>query len=131
MTGVRIAAVGDVHLDADVVGRYRPALDQLGDTAHVFGHQHLCGSPVRQVEEIRFDDIVLRNHDVERSKEHVADRIGLEVVADHEVKLPQNPLMSLIRRRRHVMLPVDQFVPLPVIGKQQEVVVGELYGGTG
>ncbi|MEV8515845.1 metallophosphoesterase [Dactylosporangium sp. NPDC051484] len=27
---VRVAAVGDVHLDADVVGRYRPALEHLG-----------------------------------------------------------------------------------------------------
>jgi Icc-related predicted phosphoesterase len=32
---IRIAAVGDVHLDADVVGRYRPALDQLPDVADV------------------------------------------------------------------------------------------------
>ncbi|WP_433050166.1 metallophosphoesterase family protein [Dactylosporangium sp. CS-033363] len=30
---VRVAAVGDVHLDADVVGRYRPALEHLGDKA--------------------------------------------------------------------------------------------------
>jgi len=28
-----VAAVGDVHLDADVVGRYRPALEHLGDKA--------------------------------------------------------------------------------------------------
>ncbi|MEV6520756.1 metallophosphoesterase [Longispora sp. NPDC051575] len=35
MTGVRVAAVGDVHLDAGVVGRYRPALDELGDRADV------------------------------------------------------------------------------------------------
>src|SRR5688572_1481647 len=35
MTGVRIAAVGDVHLDADVLGRYRPALEQLGEKADV------------------------------------------------------------------------------------------------
>ncbi|AGL14896.1 metallophosphoesterase [Actinoplanes sp. N902-109] len=30
---IRIAAVGDVHVDKDVVGRYRPALDQLPDVA--------------------------------------------------------------------------------------------------
>ena len=30
---IRIAAVGDVHVDADVVGRYRPALEQLPDRA--------------------------------------------------------------------------------------------------
>ncbi len=32
---IRVAAVGDVHLDADVVGRYRPALDQLPECADV------------------------------------------------------------------------------------------------
>ena len=32
---VRVAAVGDVHLDRDVVGRFRPALDHLGDKADV------------------------------------------------------------------------------------------------
>ena len=32
---IRIAAVGDVHVDADVVGRYRPALEQLSDVADV------------------------------------------------------------------------------------------------
>jgi Icc-related predicted phosphoesterase len=30
---VRVAAVGDVHLDADVLGRYRPALEHLGGKA--------------------------------------------------------------------------------------------------
>jgi Icc-related predicted phosphoesterase len=33
VSGVRIAAVGDVHLDEDVVGRFRPALDHLGGKA--------------------------------------------------------------------------------------------------
>ena len=32
---VRVAAVGDVHIDQDVVGRYRPALEQLGGCADV------------------------------------------------------------------------------------------------
>ncbi len=32
---IRIAAVGDVHIDADVVGRYRPALEQLPGQADV------------------------------------------------------------------------------------------------
>ncbi len=30
---IRIAAVGDVHVDKDVVGRYRPALDRLPEVA--------------------------------------------------------------------------------------------------
>ncbi|HKT03113.1 MAG TPA: metallophosphoesterase [Rugosimonospora sp.] len=32
---VRVAAVGDVHMDEDVRGRYRPALDQLPECADV------------------------------------------------------------------------------------------------
>ncbi len=32
---IRLAGVGDVHLDADVLGRYRPALEQLADCADV------------------------------------------------------------------------------------------------
>jgi len=32
---IRVAAVGDVHVDADVVGRYRPALTELADCADV------------------------------------------------------------------------------------------------
>ncbi|HWG98369.1 MAG TPA: metallophosphoesterase [Pilimelia sp.] len=32
---IRIAAVGDVHLDADVLGRYRPALERLPEHADV------------------------------------------------------------------------------------------------
>jgi Icc-related predicted phosphoesterase len=32
---IRVAGVGDVHLDADVLGRYRPALEQLPDHADV------------------------------------------------------------------------------------------------
>ena len=35
MTEVRVAAVGDVHMDEDVLGRFRPALDELGDCADV------------------------------------------------------------------------------------------------
>jgi Icc-related predicted phosphoesterase len=32
---VRVAAVGDVHIDGDMVGRYRPALEHLGANADV------------------------------------------------------------------------------------------------
>ncbi|ROO58481.1 Icc-related predicted phosphoesterase [Micromonospora sp. Llam0] len=32
---IRVAAVGDVHMDSDVLGRFRPALAQLGDRADV------------------------------------------------------------------------------------------------
>ena len=70
---IRIAAVGDVHVDKDVVGRYRPALDRLpevGDVLLVAGDLTRHGT----VEEARcfateFGDldvpviVVLGNHD--------------------------------------------------------------------
>jgi Icc-related predicted phosphoesterase len=34
-TKIRVAAVGDVHMDRDVLGRYRPALAELPDCADV------------------------------------------------------------------------------------------------
>jgi Icc-related predicted phosphoesterase len=35
VSAIRVAAVGDVHIDAGVVGRYRPALDDIADHADV------------------------------------------------------------------------------------------------
>jgi len=70
---IRIAAVGDVHLDQDVVGRFRPALEQLPDSADVL---LLAGDLTRHGTEsearcvaIEFGDLgvpvvtVLGNHD--------------------------------------------------------------------
>jgi Icc-related predicted phosphoesterase len=70
---IRVAAVGDVHMDADVLGRYRPALEELPDRADVL---LLAGDLTRHgtVSEARcvaheFGDIgvpvvaVLGNHD--------------------------------------------------------------------
>src|SRR2546428_352809 len=54
-----------------------------------------------------------------------------EVRTNQPVQIAQDPLMPRIRRWRHVVLPVDQLVPLPVVGEEQEVVVGELHAGTG
>src|SRR5688500_11956945 len=51
----------------------------------------------------------------------------LEVLPHPEVDIPDDPLMNTGGRRRHVVLPVDQFVPAPIVWEQQEVVVGELH----
>lgn len=80
---VRIAAVGDVHLDRDVLGRYRPALDHLGAKADML---LLAGDLTRHgtVEEARcvateFGDLavpviaVLGNHDYQSDdQDHVS-----------------------------------------------------------
>lgn len=70
---IRIAAVGDVHLDEDVMGRFRPALEELSDHADVLllaGDltRHGTESEARCVAE-EFGDLgvpvltVLGNHD--------------------------------------------------------------------
>ena len=51
--------------------------------------------------------------------------------ADEQVQPAQDLLMPHIGRRCHVMLPVDQLVPLPIVREEQEVVVGELQTGSG
>lgn len=46
--------------------------------------------------------------------------------ADEEVQVPQDGLMPRVRRGRHIMLPVDQLMPPPVIREEEEVVVRQL-----
>ena len=43
----------------------------------------------------------------------------------------RNALMFDVRRRRHIVLPVDQLMPLPIVWEEQEVLVGELHAGAG
>src|SRR5688572_32691644 len=82
---VRVAAVGDVHIDSDVRGRYRPALEQLGTVADVL---LLAGDLTRHgtVEEARcvaaeFRDLpvpviaVLGNHDYHCDQPHLVTKI--------------------------------------------------------
>lgn len=38
-------------------------------------------------------------------------------------------LMSRVGRWRHLMLPFDELVPLPIVWEEQKVVVGELARG--
>jgi len=64
-----------------------------------------------------------------------SDGMRLQVGPDRPVQLPEDVLMLDVRRRRHIVLPVDQLVPFPIVWEQQEVVVGELHAlrraGTG
>src|SRR5262245_58080564 len=57
--------------------------------------------------------------------------VNLQPRADQQVDIARHPLMLRIGRRRHVVLSVDELVPLPIVWEQQEVVVGELHAGAG
>jgi hypothetical protein len=50
-----------------------------------------------------------------------------EMRSDHPVEATGNALMLGVRRSRHIVLPLNQLVPLPIVGEQQKVVVGELH----
>ncbi|OZV78478.1 metallophosphoesterase [Micromonospora echinospora] len=77
---IRIAAVGDVHLDEDVVGRFRPALEELPDCADVL---LLAGD--------------LTRHGTENEARCVAEEFGglgvpvLTVLGNHDHQCDQVP----------------------------------------
>jgi Icc-related predicted phosphoesterase len=82
---IRVAAVGDVHMDVDLLGRYRPALEELPDRADALllaGDLTRHGTP----EEARcaaqeFGDLpvpviaVLGNHDYHSDQEDEVSRV--------------------------------------------------------
>lgn len=85
---IRVAAVGDVHMDVDLLGRYRPALEQLPERADAL---LLAGDLTRHgtVDEARcaaqeFGDLavpviaVLGNHDYHSDQEEEVSRVMRE-----------------------------------------------------
>ena len=114
-------------------GAGRPDLhDEIWRAVHPVA-QDLGRPLVRHVQQIRLDDIECGEDDVEGRQEDSSDRRRGQVVCDRQVQPADDGLVRQFRRRRHVVLSVDQLVPLPIFGKQQEVVVGELHarGGAG
>jgi hypothetical protein len=55
--------------------------------------------------------------------------VAFQPRTDQQDQVQGDLLMFQIGRRRHVVLSVDQLVPLPVVGEQHELVVGELHAG--
>ena len=88
---IRIAAVGDVHLDEDVVGRFRPALERLPEQADVL---LLAGD--------------LTRHGTEEEARCVATEFGglavpvVAVLGNHDYHCDQVPqVVARARGRRH------------------------------
>jgi Icc-related predicted phosphoesterase len=82
---IRIAAVGDVHLDEDVLGRYRPALDTLPEVADVL---LLAGDLTRHGTEAEA-----------RCVAHEFGGLGVPVVAvlgNHDYHSDQAPLVTRV-----------------------------------
>jgi hypothetical protein len=96
---------------------------------HVLAGKQFRRTFVGYVEEIGLDDVEAREQHVERREEDSTDRMVPKPGADREVQVAGDCLVPEIGRRRHIVLPVDQLVPLPIVGKEQEVVVGELLPG--
>jgi hypothetical protein len=85
----------------------------------------------RQIEQVGFDDVELGKDDVVGCVEDGADRVQSRASPNEEVEVAQEALVLRARRGCHVVLPVDQLVPLPIVGEEQEVVVGELHAWAG
>jgi hypothetical protein len=82
---------------------------------------------VREEKEIGLDHVEIRQDDVERRSEHATDGALAKIAPDHSEKIAGNRLVLPDRRRRHVVLSVDQLVPHPVVREVHVVVVGELH----
>ena len=96
--------------------------DQVRRAHDVLAGEKRRGTLIRDVQQVGFDDVEHREANVEWGVEDLTERVLLKPVIDWYEPLG-NPLMSDVKRRRHVVLPVDQFVPLPIFGEEQEVVV--------
>lgn len=82
---IRVAAVGDVHMDVDVLGRYRPSLEQLGERADVLllagdltrhGTVNEAECVVREFGDLPVPVVaVLGNHDYHSDQQHEVTKV--------------------------------------------------------
>jgi hypothetical protein len=68
---------------------------------------------------------VIRKDDIERRNEDVTDRVLLQVGGDLHHQAQDDGLMTHVGRRRHVVCPVDELVPVSVVREVHEIVVRE------
>lgn len=99
---IRVAAVGDVHMDKDVVGRFRPALDTLDDHADLLllaGDLTRHGTPdeahcvAEEFGHLKVPVIaVLGNHDYHSDQEsavsHILESVGIKVLEGGATVVP-------------------------------------------
>src|SRR5205814_1433661 len=87
---------------------WRRDLDNdLGSAVYILPRQNGGRPLVREVLQIRLDDIEVREHDIERWQEDFADRMCFQLRGDHQVEASENFLVRDAWRRRHVVLSVD------------------------
>ena len=107
---------------------WRANLDNyVGHAVNVQRRDHARGSFVRNVKQVGLHDVEVGEDDVQGGVEHASDWVCFEIRPDQGEEVARYLLMPDIGGRRHVVLSVDQLVPLPVVGEEHEVVVGELH----
>ena len=98
-----------------------------GAPRQVEGRHDLVSALIREVDQIRLDDVEMREHDVVGRSKQATDRVVFQPGPDEKREVHRDLLVLRVRRRGHVVLPVNELVPLPVVGEEDEVVVGELH----
>jgi hypothetical protein len=76
-------------------------------------------------DEIGLDDVGRREHDVAGGHEETTAVVGPHPGREDGRKVHYHRLVLQVRRRRHIVLPVDQLVAEAVVREGQEIVVGE------
>lgn len=115
---IRIAAVGDVHLDEDVVGRFRPALEELPDCADVL---LLAGD--------------LTRHGTENEARCVAEEFGglgvpvVTVLGNHDHQCDQVPQVVKVLEDAGITVLEGNGVVLDVGGRRLGVAGVKGFGG--
>ncbi len=77
-------------------------------------------------DQIGFDDIVLSELYVKRCRKHYSQMLIVDRVEQLNMKPTGELLVVGNRCRIHVMLSIDDFMPISVIGKQNQMVVSQL-----
>jgi hypothetical protein len=79
-------------------------------------------------QQIGLYDIKIGKHHVHRCGEKVPTFFLLSEHIERPKKVPGDFLVLGYGGRRHEMLPIDQFMPIPVTGKQEIIFIGEFSG---
>ena len=115
---IRIAAVGDVHLDEDVLGRYRPALEELPDRADVL---LLAGD--------------LTRHGTESEARCVATEFGglgvpvITVLGNHDHQSDEVPQVTRVLTDAGIIVLEGEGTVVDVAGRRLGVAGAKGFGG--
>jgi hypothetical protein len=87
------------------------------------------GTPVGDEKQVRLHDIVAGEENIEGRREHLAEAVLLYEQGKPGAQPHREPLVWYRGGGAHVVLPVDDLVPLAVLREEEVVLIGKLAAG--